>query len=364
MEFHFPQNVHLGQGVSQKFGLVAKEAGARVLLLSDSVFDGSKELGILTHSLERAAVPYLVLTKNVRQSLAEALKEAVSVARASRMDVLAALGGADQLSLGRSAVNELSATGARIPYLEVPSGQCYPLLLRPEVFLSTGHPSDVRFVPFATPPQHQIFLDPHMATGQTSKASVAALLEALFYAVEACLHDASGLTEQNLLVGAVEAIWGTLKKIYENPANAEYRLLATQAGFNISVGCALGPRGAGVSFAFTLAGLAGVSTSAFGSLLLAPLLEFHAPRAGSRLRALAKAFGHEAPEGEEDSLGPKMAQDVRKFLNAHKLPLRLADYKLVDTQITQAVDVVRGLELRRGGILEPDQLSEFVRHIL
>jgi hypothetical protein len=59
-----------------------------------------------------------------------------------------------------------------------------------------------------------------------------------------------------------------------------------------------------------------------------------------------------------------MAQDVRKFLNAHKLPLRLADYKLVDTQITQAVDVVRGLELRRGGILEPDQLSEFVRHIL
>ncbi len=363
MEFHFPQHVHIGQGVSQKFGLAAKESGLRVLLLTDSSFEGGKELGILTHSLERAAVPYLVLTRNPRQSLAEALKEAVTVANASRMDVLAALGGADQLSLGRSAVIELSATKA-VPYLEVPSGICYPLLLRPEAFLSTGHPSDVRFLPFQTDAVHQIFLDPHMATGQSSKASVAALLEALFYAVEACLYDGTGLTEQSLLVGAVESIWSTLKKIYENPANAEYRLLATQAGFNISVACALGPRGTGLTFSYTLAGLAGLSTAAFGSLLLAPLLEDFAPRAGQRLRTLGRAFGYEVAEDETASLGPKIAQDVRKFLNAHKLPLRLAEYKLVDTQITQAVDVVRGLDLRRGGILESDQLPQFVRSIL
>jgi len=363
MEFHFPQQVHLGQGVSQKFGLAAKEAGARVLLLTEAAFDGGKEIGILTHSLERASVPYLVLSRNSRKSLQETLKEIVTVAQASRMDVLATMGGADQLSLGRAAINELSPL-RKSPYFEVPSGICYPLLLRNEAFLSTGHPSDVRFIPFVAPARHEIFLDPHMATGQTSKSSVAALLEALFYAVEACLHDATGLTEQSLLVGAVESVWSTLKKIYENPANAEYRLLAAQAGFNIAVACALGPRGAGVTFSFTLAGLAGLSTATFGSLLLAPLLEFHAPKGGMRLRALARAFGHEAKEGEEAALGPKMAQDVRKFLNAHKLPLRLADYKLVDTQITQAVDVVRGLDLRRGGILEPDELPDFVRSIL
>jgi alcohol dehydrogenase class IV len=363
MEFFFPQHVHLGQGVSQRFGLTAKEAGARVLLLVDGAFDGSKELGILTHSLERASVPFLVLPRNPRQNLAEALKEAVSVAQASRMDVLAALGGADQLSLGRAAVIDLAATRA-VPYFEVPSGVCYPLLLRPEVFLSTGHPSGLRFAPFAPRGDHFIFLDPHMATGQTPKASVSSLLEALFYAVEACLHDASGLTEQSLLVGAVEAVWSTLKQIYDNPANAEYRLLATQAGFNIAAACALGPRGAGVTFSFTLAGLAGLSTSAFGSLLLAPLLEYYAPKAGVRIRTLARAFGYEVAEGEEATVGPKIAQDVRKFLNAHKLPLRLADYQLVDTQITQAVDVVRGLDLRRGGILEPDQLPDFVRTVL
>lgn len=363
MEFHFPQRVHIGQGVSQKFGLAAKEAGSRVLLLTDSVFDGTKELGILTHSLERASVPYLVLPRNTRQNLAEALKEAVTVAVASRMEVLAALGGSDQLSLGRSVVQDLAKTKA-VPYFEVPSGVCYPLLLRPEAFLSTGHPSDVRFSPFQAPAGHHIFLDPHISTGQSPKASVGALLEALFYAVECYLNDASGLTEQSLLIGAIEALWTTLKKIYENPANAEYRLLATQAGFNIAAACALGPRGVGFSFAFTLSGLAGLSTASFGSLLLAPLMEFHAPKGGARLKLLARAFGYEIKEGEEASVGPKIAQDVRKFLNAHKLPLRLADYKLVDTQINQAVDVVRGLDLRRGGILEADQLSDFVRTVL
>lgn len=363
MDFRFPQHVYLGQGVSQKFGLTAKSAGARVLLLTDGAFDGSKELGILTHSLQRASVPYLVLPRNPRQNLSEALDEAVSVAKASRMDILAALGGADQLSLGRAAVMALSPDAA-VPYFEVPSGICYPLLLRPEAFLSTGHPSDVRFLPFGTAAPHHIFLDPHMATGQTPKASVSALLEALFYAVEACLHDASSLMEQSLLNGAIEAIWTTLKKIYENPANAEYRLQAAQAGFNIAVACGLGSRGTGVTFAFALAGLAGLSTSAFGSLFLAPLLDDYAAKGGVRLKGMARAFGITVADGDEASLGPRVAQDVRKFLNTHHLPLRLADYHLVDTQISQAVDVVRGLELRRGGILEPDQLPEFVRHVL
>jgi len=361
MVFHFPQTVSLGQGMSQRLGLLTKDLGSRVLLLVDSAYDGSKELGILTHSLERASVPYLVLSRGARETMAEALAEATTVARASRMGVLAVLGGPDQLALGRSAINSLGEKTAT-PYFEIPTFSCYPLLLRPEVFLSTGHPSDVRFVPFTSPSHHHVLLDPYMATGQSSKAAVSSLLEALFYAVETFLHQNAGLTEQSLLLGAIEKIWSTLHQIYENPANAEYRLLTTQAGFNIMAAASLLPRGTGMTFAFVLAGLAGISTGAFGSLLLAPLLEDYSHRAGTRVLALSQAFGQEA--GDESTVGPKIAQDVRKFLNAHQLPLRLADYKLVDTQLTQAVDVVRGMEILRGGVLEPDHLPDFVRSVL
>lgn len=363
MEFHFPQQTHLAQGICQKIGPTARDLGTRVLLLTDPAFVGSQELGIVTASLDRAGVSHLVLARNPRHSPAEAHREAVTVARASRMDVLAAFGGSDQLSLGRLVSDELSAA-APIPYLEIPTTVCYPLLLRAEAFMTSGHPSDLRFIPFSASAGHHIFLDPYLTIGQTPKASVASLLEALFYAVEVCLHEATDLVSQSLLIGAVSVLWTNLKKIHDDPAKVEYRAQASEAGFAIATACALGPRGTGVSFGFLLAGLAGLSTSAFGSLLLAPILEFHAAKAGSRLGPLAKAFGFDLVEGEEGRLGPKIAQEVRKFMNQHKLPLRLAEYKLVDTQINQAVDVTRGLGLVRGGVLDPDSLPDFLRSIL
>jgi len=363
MDFCFPQQVHLGQGVSQRFGLSAKDCGSRVLLLADEALEGSQELSVLLEGLERAGVAHLVVSRPAQQSLEEARIEAVAVANASRMDVLAAVGGSDQLSLGRAVAASLSALSP-VPYLEVPTAVCFPLLLRPEAFVSTGHPSAVRFVPFPPGRVHHIFLDPHLTTAQTAKASVASLVEALFYGVELYLKDSANLIHQGLTLAAIEALWSSLRRIHDNPSHAEYRLVASEAGFAISAAAALGPRSTGVSFAYVLAGLAGLATSTMGSLMLAPLLEGHSAGAGVRLVPLARAFGLEPSEGPGPELAGRMAQEVRRELNTYQLPLRLTDYKLVDTQISQAVDVVRGLDLRRSGVLDPEHLPDFVRRVL
>ena len=363
MEFHFPQRVRLGQGVSQQLGLAAKEAGVRALLLTESALEAGKELGILTHSLERAGVPYLVLSKSSRQTVIEYQKEALAIAAASRMDVLVAMGSSDLLSLGRSVASDLAAK-RRVPYLEVPTVVCFPLLLRPEAFLTTGHPSDMRFLKLPPEIDFQEFIDPHMSTGQTPKTSVMLLLEALFFAVEGYFHEAAGLLEQSLLLGAIDALWSNLKLIQDNPANAEYRSIAAQAGFNVSVALACLPRSAGLTFSYALAGIAGVSSSSFGSLFLAPFLEHYGPRATNRMAKLAPAFGLADYEGEPETLGPKIAQEVRKFLNLSKLPMRLAEFQLVDTQLTLAVDVVRGFGLQRGGVLDPERLQEYLQLVL
>jgi alcohol dehydrogenase class IV len=363
MEFHFPQRVRLGQGVSQQLGLAVKEAGVRALLVTESSLEAGKELGILTHSLERAGVPFLVLSKSTRQNIIEFQKEALSIAQASRMDVLVALGGSDLLSLARSVATDLTEK-RRVPYFEVPTVVCYPLLLRSEAFLTTGHPSDMRFLALPDNLDQQVLIDPHMATGQTPKTSIMLLLETLFFAVEGYFHEAAGLLEQSLLLGAIEALWGNLKKIEDNPANAEYRYVVAQAGFNVSVALACLPRSAGLTFSFALAGIAGVSSSSFGSLFLAPFLEHYGPLAATRMARLAPAFGLADYEGGVETLGPKVAQEVRKFLNTAKLPLRLAEFQLVDTQVNLAVDVVRGLGLARGGVLDPEALQDYLQHVL
>lgn len=350
MEFHFPQHVHLGQGAAQKFGLTAKGLGSRVLLLVETT-EASQPLTILTHSLERASVPFLVQSREGRP-WPEALLEAVHVAQGSRVDVVASLGGGDQLSLGRAVLTELGLSRA-LPYLEVPSEVCYPLLLRPETFV--GHPSQSPFQPFVAGASHHLFLDPHCAQG-TTRATASSLLEALFYAVEAYLQEGAPVTVRSLALGAVEVLWSGLKALGDR---AESRLAQTQAGFNVALACSLGPRGTALTLASTLAGLAGLPIASLASLFLAPLVEGLGP--GGGFAPLAQAFGVTVRPGDEASLGARVAQEVRKALNTHRLPLRLADHRLVESQINQAADLVRGLDLARGGVLHADHLAEFLQ---
>ncbi len=363
MDFFFPQKVKLGQGVSLNVGFAAKEEGARALLTTEGAWEDSKELSIVSQALDRASVPYILLTKNATQAADRFIEEAASVIRASRADVVVTLGGNSLLSLGRTAVWRSQAQ--KPPALiEVPVSVCFPLLLRREAFVGSGHPSDLRFEPLPEGWRHRIFLDPHMATGQTPASSISSLLETLFFAVEAFYQDSCGLTEESLLLGAIEELWQRMAKIYESPANVENRHAAVQAGFNIALALGLMPRGAGLTLAFVLGSLLETAPTAFGSLFLAPFLEQLAGRSPEKTQRLARAFQAEQWDGPASALGPKLAQDVRKFLNTYKLPLRLADYGIVDTQIILAADVVRSMKLGRSSLLDSDSLEAFLRQIL
>jgi hypothetical protein len=92
-------------------------------------------------------------------------------------------------------------------------------------------------------------------------------------------------------------------------------------------------------------------------------LENYGPKAPERIASLAGAFGLSDYEGGVETLGPKIAQEVRRFLNMSKLPMRLGEFQLVETQIHVAADVVRGFSLARGGVLDAEKLTEFLSQI-
>ena len=372
MDFHFPQKIRLGQGVSQHVGLAAKEGGSRTLLLTESSFDSSKELTILTQSLERAGVAFIVLSKGTEQSSSSFLSEAATLGRASRAESIMVLGGNTLLSWGRALAIEISKgqkdsngkkSTAGLPYIEVPTSTCFPLLLREEAFLDSMHPSELRFINTPLFHKHRIFLDPHMVTGITAVTSVTGLLETLFFAVEAYYSELSGLTEQSLLLGAIGAIWSNLEKIYKNPAAIEHRWITFQAGWNVALALALIPRNVGLTLTLVLGGLIGLPATALGSLFLAPFLEVYGPKSVERTQRLAQVMGAGGWDGAVESLGPKLAQDVRKFLNVYQLPLRLTDYQAVEAQTVLAADVVQGLNVGNGGLLPAKDLPEFLQFV-
>lgn len=366
MDFHFPQRVRLGQGASQQVGLAAKESGARVLLMADAAYEGTKELAILTQSLDRAVVPYMPHFRKENQSAKVYLEEAVSLVNAGHCEAVVSLGGHILLSYARWTALEAgkTRTPAGLPLLEVPTTSCFPLLLRDEGFLSLGHPSELNFFPAPLSERQRIFLDPHMVTGLTPKSSVTALMETLFFAAEAYFHTSAGLLEQSLLLGAMEALWKNMRNILENPANVEYRLTTYQAGFNIALALAVLPRGPGFSLSFVLSAVVNLPPAALGSLFLAPFLDTYGPRGGDRLNRLAQALGIGEPGDSPETLGSRLAQEIRKFLNINKLPLRLSDYRVVESQLVLAADVVKAMNLPRGSLLETEELPTFLKSVV
>lgn len=371
MDFHFPQKIRLGQGASQHVGLAAKESGARVLLMAEAVYEGSKELAILTQSLDRAVVPYMLHFRKENLPPKAYLDEAVSLVEASHCEALVSLGSHILLSFARwvaleAARVQTEKTGQpqEFPLIEVPTTSCFPLLLRDEGFLSLGHPSELNFFPAPLSEKHRIYLDPHMVTNLTPKSSVTALMETLFFAVEAYFHSGSGLLEQSLLLGAIEALWKNMRNILENPANVEYRLTTYQAGFNIALALAVLPRSPGFSLSFVLSAVVNLPPAALGSLFLAPFLEVYGPKGGERLRKLSQALAVGETEDTLETIGARLAQEIRKFLNINKLPLRLSDYRVVETQLILAADVVKAMNLPRGSLLESEELPEFLKTVV
>lgn len=395
MDFHYPQKVKLGLGISQQVGLAARELGSRALIITEASYAGTKELSIITQALERAVVSYLVLERIEGQPLTEFLGEAVTLGRAGFVDTVVAMGNSQLLSLGRAAAMEIPkgrAQGAPVkpavkvdakaaenaviagrpltakptaglPYLELPTTHCFPLLLREEGFIGSTHPAEIRFFNAPLFGKHWIFLDPHMTTGLTPRTSVTSHLESLFFAVEALFQDTAGLTEESLLLGAAGHLWSNLKNIFENPANVQFRHESFQAGLNIAIACSLLPRAAGLSACFVLGGVASLPPSALGSAFLAPFLETFAPKNTVRLKKLAQVMNVSDFDGTDETLAQKLAQEVRKFLNQYSLPMRLRDFKLVESEISLTADVIKGLGIRRGGMLDADNLPAFLKSV-
>lgn len=385
MEFNYPQKLRLGLGVSQQVGLAAKELGHRALILTEASYAGTKELSIITSSLERAAVNFIVLEKIEGQAAPNLLTEAVTLGRAGHVDLVIALGSSTVLSLGRAISMEIPKAlsvaappqapnpdgtlpkppknPAGLPYLEVPTTHCYPLLLREEGFIGSSHPGEIRFFSVPLGSKHRIYLDPHMTTGLTPATSVASHLESLFFGIEALFHESAGVLEEGLILNAVGHLWANLKNIYDNPANVHFRDEAYQAGLSVALACSTVPRCAGLSACFVIAGVASLPPSAIGCVFLAPYLELYGAKAAVRLKKLAAAMGIVDEESDEATLAQRLAQEIRKFLNQYSLPMRLRDFKLVDAEITLAADIVKGLGVRRGGLLDTDNLPAFLKEV-
>ena len=335
MEFCFPQKVEIGLGTSQQVGLLAREVGTRALVISEPVNGGGREKVVLGQILERAGVRSLSLEFLEGQNPHKLIKEASTLAKTGFAEMICTLGSMKVLSIGRKLAMELG-----LPLFELPTNPLLPFLLREEGCLGTGEPSE-----------WEIFEAP-------LKNPLTILL--VFLALEASTWAGCDPISRTLSESVLQ-MWPLAKTVFDQPTKAEYRLDSFFSGLALAQVLAQVPRGPGLTALTILSNITKMPAYGGGGVLLPHFVENYLWKRPGLLIRCAHALGFEG-EYSDDQIGAEtLAREIRKSLSGFGLPLRFQEMGLIESEISLASEMVRGVTLKKGFPLDDDEIAIFLK---
>ena len=329
----FSPRVVLGSADSLASG--AREPCERALIINDSSFEAAAEQ--LRGNLEARGIDTIIFPgENVRGD-SVTLEEVLSLARGSRTQMVAGLGGEDILSLVRiaaaaapgtdraaSIMQKPSIEGEGLPLLEIPAGGLHHLLYHPAAILSDTDGGCPRLIALPRYASHTVIIDPALTEEGPNSRNPADLLAA---SIESLLSSRSMFfsdiqSRQSILEGTALLRGSGGRGTEENTDtdNPDYRLRLARAA--LVCGFAGGLTGIPplMILAMALAPLAGVSRAAVYTVLLPWALE--SPLyAGSPKRELLSEML--ASGGSEPPRPP--ADEIRSLFGRAGIPGRLRD---------------------------------------
>lgn len=360
MEMNLQADIRMGLGCSQSLGLVCRNWGNRVALLTEGLYTTSRERDILKTSLDRAGLKTLHLEYLEGDDPFEFARVNRSLLRSSRSEVAVVYGGNRLLHLVRWMIME-EALENQIHLVLVPAVPGFPYLFRREGFWGAGHPTDSQFYEWNSSLQPAVILDPYLTTSMGARQSVGHLLQTVLFLIEALLHEQMGLFLRSLCLGCLEGLWGALGKVFDQPSKGDFRVEGFEAGLAAAVAHHCLPRLSATAAVTILEGITLVPHGVVGAVLLPWLLESYAPRNPDILWCLVRAMGYHTQQESNDALGMELGRQVRKLLGNFGLPLRLRDLDLVEAEILHAADLVKDWKTPPGGAVKVEALAVFLR---
>lgn len=355
MDFHFPQKLKIGLGVSQQAGVIARSFGTRALVLCQPVNAGSREAQVVTQILERGGVKHYLINYLEGQNAADFLKEAKRIAKAGYTEVILTLGDTRLLSLGRKLADETSQ-----PLIELPTSPVVPFLLRQEGWIGTGHPAEWQV--FSTTTVPTVLLDPYLATGTPAIPSLAAYAEMVLLGLECASWEGADPLSLTLFDGVL-AGWTRTKEVQADPTKAENRLEGFYSGLALAQMLAQGPRGPVWTALTVLQGITSLPAHSGAPVVLPALVEQQLHRRPGLVARTARGLGLEG-EFTDDAQGAEaLARALRRDLKDFGLPLRFQELSLLESELSLAADMVQALDLRKGFLLDGEALGPFLKGV-
>jgi hypothetical protein len=343
MVFNFKQEVHVTPGVSQKVGFLARQVGSRTAILTESLLADTKEVGVVTQSLQRAQVQYLVLEYSPTEGKESFIQEALSMVIASHADSMIVLGSQELIHLGRIvysryiAVEKDQEPRPELCIQEIPTTFVFPYLFSPVALGVEGYPPRPELIDYTFGKEHLVLMDPLILQVNTPVAMAGSLFQLAFGAFETLLHITSN---QVALGAATQVLIQSLQMMgeaFEQPGDQRVRQKVLELGLALGIARSHVPL-----------------TLPFSSLLGLPMISDILPYswAGPVFPAFVERFGesnHRAVDPLVLGLGfnevPSAAVSADKLggmVGQFGLPGRLKDLGFQERDLESIIEGVRG----------------------
>lgn len=376
LQFSVPSRVFLGKGTLSRLGGLAENFGARALLVPDSIFTDTALPGRVSEILQRKGINLIQSAGVEADSFHDVVEEVVSLAKASRTQMIIGLGGIRTLSVAKCAsalvrgdrladdlLDGYPVTSPRITYIEIPTTCRNPFMLNNQLLLLDSRNRRARLLEIPGLVPDAVVIDPSLTGTLSEKYTLSTLLDTFLYALEGYLSLKNNFLSESHFLKSIALIDSALTIFGDGQHEEEFQDKACQAGLSAAVGLSMSRLGAGSGLAFALSGRYGVPKSLLAAMMIPPVLEYGVSAAPDKLARIASIL-------DADTRGLKPAQAafraveiMRQRLGTRIGELRIANLRMKKDEIADTAEYAHSYSMIRDmpGSLGVKDLQAMIR---
>ena len=352
----FPSNLIFGPDVIQRIGQIVGHHGSRCLLVTESVLRRHGTIAHIESILDRRSISTIVYDETGPGATTAALAKGVSVARASKAEVVVGIGGMSVLAAARVIATARDAEIADVlagrvhgvpagAYIEVPTSYRNHFMLRDQCIITDGATRRPLLVPVPEGTTSAVIVDPNMTLSMSAKYAAAAMLDTLLAALEGYVSNRASFYSDTLLLEAITRLGAALTGITETPNEPKHRIRASEAGLLTALALASSSQGVGGALSYAINSVHAVPKSWVATVLLPHVLDTAVLARPDKLKRVAHALGEEVRDVTPTDAADRASAAVRRIIGQLELPGRLREMDLAIDDLVDVAELAASLDM-------------------
>ncbi|MFP4010763.1 MAG: iron-containing alcohol dehydrogenase [Spirochaetaceae bacterium] len=356
--FDLPASVIFGPDAVNRVAQAAADYGTRALLVTEAVQREQGTVARVADLCARREVNLIVHADLPMRSTSAAVHELVTLARASRTQVVIGLGGMRVLAAARAAAVAVPSGNSLyrmldgeapqeppLPFVQIPTSFRDHFTFNSRFVITEADSRRPRAITTPRAVARTVLYDPKLGMSLSTKYAASTMMDILLAAVEGYLSTRSAFLSDTLFLRAVDTIKEAVDDVLRSGDSPASRQRATEAGLLTAVGLSVSSQGAGGALTYAMNSRFGVPKSWLATALLPHVLDYHAGVRPEKVAKIARALGEDVPGISNQDDAGQASTVTRRLIGKLSLPARLQDFGLTLDDMVESAEIAAGLEM-------------------